>query len=1165
MLHKDQEWFAFETKLHDYITSRLGPVLTLIKQTDEFARYQETKIAALERKNEEIDENMYQLEKKQRFFTDFKDSLFTLKQQVRSHYIVSQEESAKVRSDIENFKQNIKEFSSTTNDVDIMTKVIKNELEKVQETVMEHKTYYNKEIAVAKTYITDYATDLQSEFDKLKLKNSYDSTIMENKKKEIDRMIVDIEVIKQKMQEDETNLVDLINFKNVFEKSFNASGPAAIEKLVQLSAEILKKDTSHDIKILSNHIEEVEQELRKTDNYIEKQLPLQYTTAFGELLDYTIASRNVREKLMEYMDYKITEYNENIDKDTGWPTSSKELTKEKVTGFKYSELTFPELLKQLKLKSKRSKKSPKVSPKLKSRTKFIPRIGLERMVRKSPQSNWDSQEGSENNDDKYPSSKKIANVELKEAKSDMQPEDFGDDFNYMPSIEPQIKDEEMQLDKVLSSVSTSYQQVTSKAEQKETSQYKNESENLNQIQQQMESKEVQFKEHQDYIKEESKSSNREIALDNESVQESESSNNISRVKTLPAPLNKLAKKVTFNEDDQRSGSSNKNFTISQLVKDYSLQNNKRKLLKENTITELDQNHLTPNLKIKIHRQSSDKPARIEEEEKIDGNKSANSRNSSPQCREKQNINPFVNEEISSSSQDPSNKSASNQSPSSSMRSMNLKLIQCERDSVKEKEETKVPLIKIFPMKPKRQSKKPVIQGIIQKGKSLGSIDALSKEIALKKEEEVPSPSQNTLRSDLKTLEPEFEVIKESAEQKEDSHTDIEESKSNSFGPSYNIEESSESDDSDEEAASILEQSTVSRATMKRLNLVRRPTIEESSLQSPKKLHTMTDMYNNNLKQELIVENKKRDEEIKKQYEDFVSLKTNELSIDIKSASKKFTDYQETTEKLVKQNTEDLLVHLKEETKRRIRDRNDFEIKFEKISKQISEINQNSLGTKDNITSVADLLKNLINLLQINDMLGLKVEDLDNQKNCKQFNSVVLSPFKRICIGHEGDKLTINGQQTDHKALKSRKGQILDDIDILFNRKLKSLCSEDPHTNLNSLKIQAKTNKSFCSDTKFIAVPGTLGIPTLDKTPNILRIKNRKNLASATIGMNTMKMRRTDLQNSSLDCIEPKILYSKWNPQKSSYANFSQGSGIHNRSASSEGTFRTLSEAKKRAY
>lgn len=116
---------------------------------------------------------------------------------------------------------------------------------------------------------------------------------------------------------------------------------------------------------------------------------------------------------------------------------------------------------------------------------------------------------------------------------------------------------------------------------------------------------------------------------------------------------------------------------------------------------------------------------------------------------------------------------------------------------------------------------------------------------------VTTPEQNTLRSGKTNSQ--FAVIQESAEQKEDSEESFKSS------PASNI--------SDSEAASIIAQSTISKATMKKLTLVRRPTIEENMLQSPKKLRTTVDFQGPSVKEQIAENSNKIYEKITDEYKE----------------------------------------------------------------------------------------------------------------------------------------------------------------------------------------------------------------------------------------------------------------------------------------------------------
>lgn len=174
----------------------------------------------------------------------------------------------------------------------------------------------------------------------------------------------------------------------------------------------------------------------------------------------------------------------------------------------------------------------------------------------------------------------------------------------------------------------------------------------------------------------------------------------------------------------------------------------------------------------------------------------------------------------------------------------------------------------------------ILSVIFKEENKFNDIQVQTNEELFKKDNDPPLPSPPTLKSDMKILEGGFEVIHESAEGKEDSNTeqngeeDIQEKKGESFQSSEHTPfESSESEISDEEAASIIEKSTISKATMKRLTLVRKPTLEEDSLQSPTKLGTRMSPLKTQVqfKEEIFKENIKRDEEMQKKMKDFINL------------------------------------------------------------------------------------------------------------------------------------------------------------------------------------------------------------------------------------------------------------------------------------------------------
>ena len=82
-------------------------------------------------------------------------------------------------------------------------------------------------------------------------------------------------------------------------------------------------------------------------------------------------------------------------------------------------------------------------------------------------------------------------------------------------------------------------------------------------------------------------------------------------------------------------------------------------------------------------------------------------------------------------------------------------------------------------------------------------------------------------------------------------------------------------------------------------------------------------------------------------------------MDISTTNKKLEEFQNSTEALIKKNVEDLLVHMKEETKRRIRDKNDAQGKFSSIGDEIAELSSSNVKNAQNIGYITSVVRSIL--------------------------------------------------------------------------------------------------------------------------------------------------------------------------------------------------------------
>lgn len=186
------------------------------------------------------------------------------------------------------------------------------------------------------------------------------------------------------------------------------------------------------------------------------------------------------------------------------------------------------------------------------------------------------------------------------------------------------------------------------------------------------------------------------------------------------------------------------------------------------------------------------------------------------------------------------------------------------------------------------------------------------------------------------------------------------------------------DDSD--VASLLEQTEFSRATMKRLTLVRRPTEEGIGLFSPTKLvaSLQKDSLEDKIKETLKMTDKSRSEEIFKQNRDYVEQKAKEAAAEMEALKERFENYTKSTADLIQANNQDFLTHLQQEVKRRVRDKSDMHIGFNKVEDKIAELGSSLAQAREDIFSLVKMAKATLTLVQMNSMLS-EYEDIDKSK------------------------------------------------------------------------------------------------------------------------------------------------------------------------------------------
>ena len=77
----------------------------------------------------------------------------------------------------------------------------------------------------------------------------------------------------------------------------------------------------------NNRVYGSECEIRKTDNYIDKKIPLDTVLIVADMLDHVLTKKKDKELLKDYVNDKLQKLNNIINADNGWPQIDKNLNK----------------------------------------------------------------------------------------------------------------------------------------------------------------------------------------------------------------------------------------------------------------------------------------------------------------------------------------------------------------------------------------------------------------------------------------------------------------------------------------------------------------------------------------------------------------------------------------------------------------------------------------------------------------------------------------------------------------------------------------------------------------------------------------------------------------------------------------------------------------------
>ena len=336
-LTNNLNWFGFETRIRKIISIAISPLAEQIRELEDWQKLNQLRFDNLNNDIKDLNGKIHRTIKRTNELNEIRNNLYDLSQTVRAHEVTNYEKHGASNVDIKSLKDKVKQIGEDFQNMDAINNNLKAEIGKYVNFTLEHKLFYNDKLNEMNTeFIKKNVTELKSKISKLQLNDSFKEGIIDQQRIDIAKLIFDFEHFKMSFESSMISIKDFTKFSKIFHK---INCDESVDKEVDEGniSDFYFKDsyTNHHMKILSNRIDQIEKDLRMTDNYIEKQIPVIHFKEIWEVIDFWISSKEVRGKVKEFVDYKLTELNEIIENDKGWPTFSKQIVKADVTHFKF--------------------------------------------------------------------------------------------------------------------------------------------------------------------------------------------------------------------------------------------------------------------------------------------------------------------------------------------------------------------------------------------------------------------------------------------------------------------------------------------------------------------------------------------------------------------------------------------------------------------------------------------------------------------------------------------------------------------------------------------------------------------------------------------------------------------------------------------------------------
>ncbi|CAI2379536.1 unnamed protein product [Moneuplotes crassus] len=320
-IESEGHWFKFETKIRKIIKDLIDPINHQLNKDKADREALFSAISKVEDKFTNLSEMQMAIHKNKENMSYLRQEMRELKDHNRMKDTTNSQEFTKLNFFCTENREKIKLIQAEIGHYNTVMNHSKEEIKKIHKFCVNFRDTVSAKCDNLENDILSVNSNVKYQISTLESKVEMNQQTESGNKKVLNDFGINLEIAKARLEEVNLSLEDLCSTKVDYS-----------------DYESLKIRIERDYRILQRYTIDLNEDIRRTSNYIDKQIPLELIHKFGEILDYLTPSNGAKLKLQQIIQQNLNILKVKFMNDKGRPDNDLQLSEVLDSNFLWAPL-----------------------------------------------------------------------------------------------------------------------------------------------------------------------------------------------------------------------------------------------------------------------------------------------------------------------------------------------------------------------------------------------------------------------------------------------------------------------------------------------------------------------------------------------------------------------------------------------------------------------------------------------------------------------------------------------------------------------------------------------------------------------------------------------------------------------------------------------------------